>query len=343
MTAATTIEGASFAPGSCIFERDSTLATGWTYRTLDASTALPGADVTAPTAGTLTATSSVDHADLHVDGALDETALDPSPFSFRISGDAGATWGEWTPWQASSTFSFTGLTPSTAYRVQHRVRDAAGNVKDGAAVDTTTSAGGMVWTEAASWDFDVPDGTAINGLAPSTGAATLTAYTSDSSVTPPLSFAVEAGRVKQRADGGGYPYALAKASATDGVGIECDVALASTAGARLLVQTNSDGNVIGFEVSSLGVVTAFHSAQGATTYTAEPGAPTSVPKTCHLRAEFSKNADGSCTGKLFADGTLYGSVLSSGWTWYGKVAQFHLASNQVDSYFDNLALLSGSA
>ena len=38
VTATTTIEGASFPAGSYIFERDSGLASGWTYRTLDAGT-----------------------------------------------------------------------------------------------------------------------------------------------------------------------------------------------------------------------------------------------------------------------------------------------------------------
>lgn len=53
VTATTTIEGVSFAPGSYVFERDSTVGPGWTYRTLEG--AAPVITLVSATPGTPTA------------------------------------------------------------------------------------------------------------------------------------------------------------------------------------------------------------------------------------------------------------------------------------------------
>ena len=53
------------------------------------------------------------------------------------SKDNGATW---TAYQDSATYTFTGLTASTAYQFRHRVKDAANNVTTGTAVSKTTAA-----------------------------------------------------------------------------------------------------------------------------------------------------------------------------------------------------------
>lgn len=94
--------------------------------------ALP--DTSAPVAGTLVVVPASTSALGTVTGASDAVALDPTPYSFRL--DAGA----WSAWQASASYTWTGLTASTAYTFQHRVIDAAGNITEGTAVTDTTDA-----------------------------------------------------------------------------------------------------------------------------------------------------------------------------------------------------------
>lgn len=94
----------------------------------------PPPDTTAPVAGTLAVVPSSTSALGTVTGASDAVALATAPYSFRI--DAGA----WSAWQAADTYTWTGLTAETAYTFQHRVRDAAGNITEGAAVTDTTDA-----------------------------------------------------------------------------------------------------------------------------------------------------------------------------------------------------------
>lgn len=99
---------------------------GWT-------TPAPTPDTTAPVAGTLGVTVTDVKADLSVSGASD----DRGSVQYSFSKDNGATW---TAYQDSATYTFTGLTASTAYTFKHRVKDAAGNVTTGTAASKTTAA-----------------------------------------------------------------------------------------------------------------------------------------------------------------------------------------------------------
>lgn len=137
VTATTIIEGASFAPGSYIFERDTSTGSGWTYRTLAASTAIAvGADVTSPIAGTLAGSAITGTGfTLTASGASDAVALHATPYAF--STDNGVTF---SAYQASNVFAVTGRIASTAYQCVHRVRDAAVNVATGSAITVTTTA-----------------------------------------------------------------------------------------------------------------------------------------------------------------------------------------------------------
>lgn len=107
----------------------------WGYQVVqDAwTTPTPTPDTTAPVAGTLGVTVTDVKADLSVSGASDDRGY----VSYSFSKDNGATW---TAYQDSATYTFTGLTASTAYQFRHRVKDAAGNVTTGTAVSKTTAA-----------------------------------------------------------------------------------------------------------------------------------------------------------------------------------------------------------
>lgn len=178
VTATTTIEGVSFTPGSYIFERDSSVYGGWTYRTLAApSPVADPPDTTAPAAGTLSATTTTTEGNLSVSGALDETALHATPYAF--SKDNGSTW---TGWQALASYQFTGLTHSTSYTFRHKVRDAELNEKLGTAVARSTATA-TTWTTYSAEDFQTEaENTLLHGLAPNTGTA-LAVYTGDVKVT----------------------------------------------------------------------------------------------------------------------------------------------------------------
>ena len=92
----------------------------WAYKVVEGWT-VPAlvADTTRPVAGTLnvvvkTATSL----ELKVTGASDDRGLHATPYSFSL--DSGATW---TPWQASATYTATGLTTDRSYSLVAKVRD----------------------------------------------------------------------------------------------------------------------------------------------------------------------------------------------------------------------------
>ena len=123
-------------------------------------------DTTSPTAGTLSVSTTSTEANLSVTGALDDVALHATPYSF--SKDAGATW---TAWQAATTYKFTGLASSTSFTFQHKVRDAAGNVKIGTSVAASTPYA-PTWVVLSRHDFEgVADNTLLNGLTPIVGTA----------------------------------------------------------------------------------------------------------------------------------------------------------------------------
>lgn len=106
----------------------------WGYQVVQDSwtTPTPTPDTTAPVAGTLAVTVTDVKADLSVSGASDDRGY----VQYSFSKDNGATW---TAYQDSATYSFTGLSASTAYTFRHRVKDAAGNVTTGTAVSKTTA------------------------------------------------------------------------------------------------------------------------------------------------------------------------------------------------------------
>ena len=93
-------------------------------------------DTVAPVAGTLAA-SSVDHGSfvLTVTGASDAGGFGATPYAF--STDNGSTY---SAWQASPSFTASGMAPETAYTCRHKVRDAATNESAGAAITVATSA-----------------------------------------------------------------------------------------------------------------------------------------------------------------------------------------------------------
>ena len=107
----------------------------WGYQIVQDAwvTPAPTPDTTAPVAGTLSVAVTDVKADLTVSGASDNRAVT----GYSFSKDNGSTW---TAYQDSSAYTFTGLTPSTAYQFRHRVKDAAGNVTTGTAVSKTTNA-----------------------------------------------------------------------------------------------------------------------------------------------------------------------------------------------------------
>lgn len=313
----------------------------WEYRILDGWQ--PTVETTLPTAGTLGLVAAETSVALTVTGAMDDTGLHALPYSFRISSDGGTTWSAYTAWQTSNTYDWTDLDPSTTYTFQHRVRDVYGNVKVGLAVAAQT-APLYTWAIDSSWDFTAADSTDLNGLAAATGTGTMTAPASNAGASPPIYVNVSSNKGHVRANGSYQSIKLTEATAKNGRGFEFDATLHATAALLLTVDTNGAAtNRTGFAINAAGAISAFHSAAGSTVYTPAPGAPTVVPDTCHLRVEFSKNNDGSCTGRIYVDGTLYGSVLTSGWTWQGKIVMLDVASNQQDSYLDNLNVLAGTA
>jgi len=97
----------------------------------------PPTDMTAPTPGTLAASSiSSTGFTLTVTGASDNIALHTTaPYSFSTNGGSS-----WSSYQASNVFAVTGLIDDTAYTCQHRVRDTSGNVGTGTAQVVTTEA-----------------------------------------------------------------------------------------------------------------------------------------------------------------------------------------------------------
>ncbi|WP_336630024.1 MULTISPECIES: hypothetical protein [unclassified Microbacterium] len=117
-------------------------------------------DTTAPTAGTLTVVTSYTTADLTVTGAMDDVALHAAPYAF--SKDNGATW---SAWQIDPTYQYTDLASSTSFTFRHRVRDAAGNVKTGAAVVKSTATP-PTWTVWAQDDFTGSDGAIVGRNTP---------------------------------------------------------------------------------------------------------------------------------------------------------------------------------
>lgn len=100
-----------------------------------ATTSAPPADSTPPTVGTMAASSITETGfTLTVSGASDTVALHATPYAFTTNG--GSTW---SAYQASPVYVASGLTASTGYSCNWRVRDAAGNVSTGTSQTVTTT------------------------------------------------------------------------------------------------------------------------------------------------------------------------------------------------------------
>ena len=169
VTATTTIEGVTFAAGSYIFERDSGVTAGWTYRTIDAATPIAG-DTTAPTAPTLTVDNSAsDQLVATFTGGTD--AVGVTQYRSRI--DAGA----WTVGASPRTFS--GLTASTSYTIDAQAGDAAGNWSVSDSWTGSTAAAAPTWTTVATDDFTGTDATTLIGRTTTTGGLTWSAHPAD--------------------------------------------------------------------------------------------------------------------------------------------------------------------
>lgn len=184
--AAVTINGEEVDAGDWIvFAWDGTAWVTVATGTLGATDPTP-TDTTPPTAGALSVSTTSTEANLSVAGALDDVALHATPYSF--SKDAGATW---TAWQAATTYEFTGLASSTSFTFQHKVRDAAGNVKIGTSVAASTPYA-PTWVVLSRHDFEgVADNTLLNGLTPIVGTALNVQSTRDPSSTGTASTAAK--------------------------------------------------------------------------------------------------------------------------------------------------------
>lgn len=131
---------------------------------ISVTTAMANADVTPPAPGALSSYAVSDtNFGLSVTGASDAIGLHALPYDF--STDNGTTWAGW---QAGSTYTKTGATPSTAYTCKHRVRDAAGNSATGSAIVVTTTANptdttNPVWS--ATFTMGTPTETTVTATA----------------------------------------------------------------------------------------------------------------------------------------------------------------------------------
>lgn len=176
----------------------------WGYQVVQDGWVTPAAtpDTTAPVAGTLSVSTTDVKADLTVSGASDDRGY----VQYSFSKDNGATW---TAYQDSATYTFTGLTASTAYQFRHRVRDAAGNVTTGTVVSKTTAAT-PPWGSVYADDFTAPDGTALVGRAVPT-APTPTTYQQVVTSSPVLSGGQLPGTALVEMRPGNNPYKFAGA------------------------------------------------------------------------------------------------------------------------------------
>ena len=120
---------------------------GKTALTLEPSTP----DTTAPTAGSLSVTTSQTSATLTVSGASDDRGV--AGYAFKVGS------GAWSAWQDSGSYTASGLTQSTSYTFQHKVKDAAGNETLGASVAKSTTAAPVADTTAPTWSATLTVGT----------------------------------------------------------------------------------------------------------------------------------------------------------------------------------------
>ncbi|MBP6526227.1 MAG: hypothetical protein KA249_12550 [Dermatophilaceae bacterium] len=296
VTATTTIEGVSFAPGSYIFERDSTAGGGWTYRTLDAGDSLITPDTTAPTAPTLTVDNSAeDELVATFSGGTD--AVGVTQYRTRIDG------GAWTV--GASPRTFAGLTASTSYTIDAQAGDAAGNWSVSDSWTGSTAAAAPTWTTVATDDFTGTDATTLIGRTTTTGGLTWSAHPSDAGAAPIIQ--------TNKAAGGGATFTGSKLAVSGSpskirVTADYDVSAASS-WAGLSIGINSGGSNLAWDVlmRQTGATTAYYGSN------AKPVVASGQPTTGTLTLE----ADiGSTTITVKVNGSTIGTTTidASGYT-----------------------------
>lgn len=123
-------------------------------------------DTTAPTPGVLSVTTSQTSATLTVSGASDDRGV--AGYAFKVGS------GAWSAWQDSGSYTVSGLTHSTSYTFQHKVKDAAGNEALGASVVKSTTAAPVADTTAPTWSATLTVGTPTETSAVVTASALAT-------------------------------------------------------------------------------------------------------------------------------------------------------------------------
>lgn len=108
-------------------------------------------DTTAPNPGVLSVTTSQTSATLTVSGASDDRGV--AGYAFKVGS------GAWSAWQDSGSYTASGLTQSTSYTFQHKVKDAAGNETLGTSVAKSTTAAPVADTTAPTWSATLTVGT----------------------------------------------------------------------------------------------------------------------------------------------------------------------------------------
>lgn len=149
VTATTAIEGVTFPPGTYIFERNTSVNGGWTYRTLATpAQVIPDPDPTAPTAPTLTVNNRVnDRLTATVTGGTDNIAV--TKYRTRIDG------GAWTEAAAPMTpRAFTGLVTGSSHTIDAQAGDAAGNWSVSTSWTGTTYNPAAITAIRGWWDAD---------------------------------------------------------------------------------------------------------------------------------------------------------------------------------------------
>lgn len=164
-----TLQGYTMSAGSTVVAVR--WPSGWEITPIGTS---PG-DTTAPTPGTVAGSAITSSGfTLTIAGASDAGGLHAQPYAF--STDNGVTW---SAYQASASLAITGKSASTGYQCKGRVRDAAGNTADTAAVTVTTTSA-QSWQTVALDTFTGADGTLMSAHTSDTGGMT---YTAGSNVT----------------------------------------------------------------------------------------------------------------------------------------------------------------
>lgn len=271
-------------------------------------------DVTPPTPGTLSVTTSDVSAALTVVGASGDRAITGYAFS-----STGGT--SWSGWQSNPSFTVDSLSPATEYTFRHKVRDGAGNEATGVAVVRSTASlpprspedvGGLL----GSWDMSdaVVDAGVITSVPDSVGGKSLTAAT----VGPDL--VTEGGRQFAKftsadshrlrwtgAWGREAPYsicAIMRRGTKSGVAVNTTDAVIEVTGDGLLAGYNAvrTASVLG-QADDLVLVTASVEAGGVTVRVGS-GSQSAVGTTGDLGSNFTLGARSGGAGTAFTSPTV---------------------------------------